>query len=448
MCGSVGPWLPWLLLFAGPSAHLADEALLEPPQIGAVPRELLGNFGAVVDGLADLLGLDEELRGNLLGLRNEEAEACAVLLLLADQALASPNYAAIGKGGHNPTSRLAYRERADLVFLHPVSTERQAAGRSALAADAEALARGKPAEVLLTAALGREVGASPEEVARWKPTLSSLRRLVESELLMPLRALHECDIPAGGPPGETWALVEEVSRQMVEGNLRQWKFQQGSLQLQHLNEDQLRGWFELGLLEHRREGPAGALSYLTREEDDLELAWATKIGGPSHGFDHEGRCLLPLLCNARHRVVLVEDRHLWPHNAAGRCHLRLLHRLGPPRQPVLHLEPLMAEFRAEALPLLEFQLAVLQHAMLKAESLALPLLLGESFDPSDPAWLPEVKGQPFLKPTLEILVLAPSSGIYEASDSLTRKHDWVQLDEEVTEPLQRWLFEPSSFQKL
>ena len=31
---------------AGPSAHLADEALLEPPQIGAVPRELLGNFGA------------------------------------------------------------------------------------------------------------------------------------------------------------------------------------------------------------------------------------------------------------------------------------------------------------------------------------------------------------------------------------------------------------------
>ena len=28
------------------------------------------------------------------------------------------------------------------------------------------------------------------------------------------------------------------------------------------------------------------------EEDGLELFWATKIGGPSHGFDVEGQCFL------------------------------------------------------------------------------------------------------------------------------------------------------------
>lgn len=39
------------------------------------------------------------------------------------------------------------------------------------------------------------------------------------------------------------------------------------------------------------------------EQDELGFFWATKIGGPSHGFDIEGQCLLPLLANARHKVV-------------------------------------------------------------------------------------------------------------------------------------------------
>lgn len=36
-------------------------------------------------------------------------------------------------------------------------------------------------------------------------------------------------------------------------------------------------------------------------------AKATKIGGPSHGFDYETQCILPLLCNARHKVILLSD---------------------------------------------------------------------------------------------------------------------------------------------
>ena len=40
------------------------------------------------------------------------------------------------------------------------------------------------------------------------------------------------------------------------------------------------------------------------------------------------------------------------------------------------------------------------------------------------------------------LVLRPSNGVVEASDYLTNKHDWVQLEEEITPPLRRALYEP------
>ena len=39
-----------------------------------------------------------------------------------------------------------------------------------------------------------------------------------------------------------------------------------------------------------------------RVQGELGFFWATKIGGPSHGFDLEGQCLLPLLANARHKA--------------------------------------------------------------------------------------------------------------------------------------------------
>ena len=46
------------------------------------------------------------------------------------------------------------------------------------------------------------------------------------------------------------------------------------------------------------------------------------------GFDHEGRCLLPLLCNARHRVVLVEDRcSAWVHCWRGFSSVAMIVRM-------------------------------------------------------------------------------------------------------------------------
>ena len=40
------------------------------------------------------------------------------------------------------------------------------------------------------------------------------------------------------------------------------------------------------------------------------------------------------------------------------------------------------------------------------------------------------------------LMLRPSNAVVEASDYLTNKHDWVQLEDEVTPPLRRALYEP------
>ena len=70
--------------------------------------------------------------------------------------------------------------------------------------------------------------------------------------------------------------------------------------------------------------------------------WATKIGGPSHGFDVEAQCgsaaasvvvsrdavlhisprpgHLPLLANARSKVILVSDPS-YPHHPVGRAEL-------------------------------------------------------------------------------------------------------------------------------
>ena len=45
-------------------------------------------------------------------------------------------------------------------------------------------------------------------------------------------------------------------------------------------------------------------------------------------------------------------------------------------------------------------------------------------------------------PVNDRLVLRPSNGVLEASDYLSHKHDWVQLDEEVTAPLHRALYVP------
>merc|ERR550525_1122045 len=103
-------------------------------------------------------------------------------------------------------------------------------------------------------------------------------------------------------------------------------------QLEGLTDRQKALWAEAT----RTEGGDGLVAH----EDapgELGLFWATKIGGPSHGFDIEGQCLLPLLANARHKALLVSDPE-FPDPPAGRAHFRLLWTDAEPSLPVLWLE--------------------------------------------------------------------------------------------------------------
>merc|ERR1712187_213823 len=114
----------------------------------------------------------------------------------------------------------------------------------------------------------------------------------------------------------------------------------------------------------------GALRIHEDEDNELGLFWATKIGGPSHGFDFEGQCLLPLICNARHKVILVSDPG-YPYHPVGRAHFRLLWTKDDNR-PVLWLETVNRDFRAEVDSRF-YGLAVLKHAVAKSNALGIML---------------------------------------------------------------------------
>mmetsp|Transcript_96248 Transcript_96248/g.170941 ORF Transcript_96248/g.170941 Transcript_96248/m.170941 type:complete len:85 (+) Transcript_96248:308-562(+) len=69
-----------------------------------------------------------------------------------------------------------------------------------------------------------------------------------------------------------------------------------------------------------------------------------------------------------------------------------------------------------------------------------------SCDPSLARELHSVTAQfqeaPVIKTVQDRLVLRPSNAVVEASDYLTSKHDWLQMTEELTDPLHRVLYVP------
>jgi len=178
------------------------------------------------------------------------------------------------------------------------------------------------------------------------------------------------------------------------------------------------------------------------EPDELGFFWATKIGGPSHGFDAEGQCVLPLLSNARHKVVLVSDPS-YPHHPVGRAHFRLLWTKDD-GLPVLWLETVNKDFRAsvDARP---WRKAVLQHVVDKSNAMGVML----SCEASLQSMLLDACGgcDGAVRVVQDRLVLRPSNGVVEASDYLSTKHDWVQLVEETTAPLQRAIYVPAEASK-
>ena len=90
-------------------------------------------------------------------------------------------------------------------------------------------------------------------------------------------------------------------------------------------------------------------------------------------------------------------------------------------------------------------MATVYHAMRKAHAMGVPLSM-ERFCQGAAQSILSTKGSSItgrLESVRDALILAPSTGVVEASDTLTAKHDWVQIDEEKTHPLSRVVYFPN-----
>ena len=368
---------------------------------------------------------------------------------LAEQAIhRGIDYRTLGLGWDHPTSRVAYRKAQGVSFNKPASRDRQVASRIAIAslvASIAALPSGAPmaAERLIISEFCSQIGAPAFAT---NATFDGVLAALDNELLLPLRAFNEGITSmyttfngAPVPPGPVKQAVHDLVSATLANRFSEWRYTNpiGARQLEGLSADQIAKWREPTSSTH------GELRVHEDEEGELGFWWATKIGGPSHGFDLEGQCLLPLLCNARHKVILVSDP-AYPHHPSGRAHFRLLwvHGTSPPRA-VLWLETVNSDFEARVntrawLP------AVLLHAASKAAAMGIGLSV-ESFLGRQ---LAEVvtkhlgSGESDVAAVKDRLVLRPSNGVVEASDYLSHKHDWVQMEEEVTQALDRALYTP------
>jgi len=379
-------------------------------------------------------------------------------------------------GFHQSISCEPSRSRAarSRLFLHDVLLE--ALSKESAYGGADLKTR---LEQALVVAFLKEISAPMDLKASAPAVCAALRR----ELLMPLRALNEGQIrrtfqgqplPAAHVAAAVRALTEAVASEV--GGFPAWRYTNpaGLEQLRGLSLAQASYWRHALSVDH-----AAGLRTHEGDESELDFFWATKIGGPSHGFDYEAQCLLPLLCNARHKVILVSDPN-WQDYPCGRCHFRLLwaELPSPPGETVPEpLSPALPSRRSRSVPPLpharsDFVLsqhitcaprlwleglhgdfeavqgglgrnwlpAVLRHAIVKSCQLQVPLLVDLKLIDAVRAVSADVHG--IVCECCERLILRPSNGVVEASDYLSRKHDWVQLNEEVTEPLRRAKFTP------
>lgn len=370
------------------------------------------------------------------------AENLSAMALLSDEATNAPNYAKTMMGWHHPSARSEYRRREHDGVSRYQSEDRQNASQVALVEGLTGVAEAKdPAQAiehLLVKSFVKEIGISDEVAAGWNANAPAVRRALAHEAFVPLRALNETISDMSPDPAltpEVEKAVHAIIQHMVEGDYREWRYDNevSARQLSGMTPEQTEGWKANLNTDYQAKG----LKLSTREEDDVELLWLTKIGGPSHGFDYGGHCLLPLLSNGRTKAILV-DHDDWPHNAAARSYIRVLHT--EDGQPTLYLEPFQRDFphRQRFPDELDNHLyaAVINHAKQKAEALGLELSIGPRY-----GHLVEALGID-AKIVEKPLVLKKSNGVFEASDTLGLGHDFHQQVDMTTPPLQRLQFTP------
>lgn len=428
------------------SVALARQQLQTPAQV----VEAL----AVAFGAAELRASIEEVQGRVPPkMQDKLHQALQNFALLADAVGTMPDYERLrGKMGWNgwssvpgvasnfPTSREAYRQRRYPSRVEQLSAERRRSSVSQLAASLKsALQAPDPVEALekaTTEHLLREIGIPAAETQGWQSTPTAVTKLLDQEGLLPLRAMYQAsagfdhrhvnlnghDPRALDQQGRRF--VVEMTRQVLSGGFEAWRFSQGEEQLACLSPIQLRTYQAPRSLSRRTQS---GRTLRSREERGFGLAWATKIGGPSHGFDMLSQCLLPLLGNARNGAIIV-DEDGWP--GAARSTLRLL----PDHQgkPVLYLEMLQVDFEysnRRASPK-ELRLLILEHAHLAASELGVPLVLAPARE--DLEGLAKALNWSGARQPVR-LILEPSRAVFEASDTLLRSHHEPQLERRIVE---------------
>jgi len=401
---------------------------------------------------------DEEVASSLLKSMVPKAtppKILRALRLLAEQSTRGIDYASLGLGWHHPTSRTEYSRAQHESFRHPRSRQRSEASRTALAHLVEAGRAGdegalSDVESAIVEAFLREVGLGPgspgAEAASKEASFATVLAALEAELLMPLRALNEgqpsMHTTFNGwpvPPDNVATTVSEIMTHVLRGDFSEWRYSNpvGACQLEGLSPLQIAKWAEATSTEYE-----GGVVVHEDSPGELGLFWATKIGGPSHGFDIEGQCLLPLLANARHKVVLVSDP-AWTYHPVGRAHFRLLWTHPPPSRAMLWLESVNRDFLAKVNSR-PWQRMVLLHVVAKADAMCVELSVDTMLQRELEAVVQERSSNGKISIKSDRLLLRPSNGVVEASDYLAGKHDWVQLEDEVTHAHRRCIYTPQS----
>lgn len=437
-----------IVLSPSTSAAMRTDGEISPLASSAVDGLGDGESDVDMDDLDDeaalqvLLGAKELISGLATCVSESEMRG---LRRLADQSVRMGiDYASLGLGWNHPQSRAAYWQGLHPSIVCSQSRLRAEASRKHIVELMRSVVEGGGSVNVgdaIAAAFCKEISAEP--CAKPEAVLAAL----EAELLLPLRALNEDRLSGssmartyrGGdlPQDKIESCIDEITAHVLDGTFSSWRYENpvGLRQLEGLTEEQLELWrepsrthFHHGLVVH--EDAPGELGFF----------WATKIGGPSHGFDVEGQCLLPLLANARHKVVLVSDP-CWPY-PCGRAHFRLLwtaEENDEKPQPVLWLETVNVCFDAQV-DTRSWQTCVLLHVIKKADAMDAFL----SVHPGLGSELHRLVTDPSrVKICSRRLTLRPSNGVIEASDYLG-EHDWLQLEEHTTSALHRAVYAPAS----
>jgi len=384
------------------------------------------------------------------------SETLSAAASLAEQSVTMCiDYARLGQSWKHPHSRGQYRLGSHPSMTCQLSRARAQLSKQRLSQLFLQAAKGQLEwEVAIVRAFMREIGVENQAIIQ-HATFEGVSAALEAELLLPLRSFNEAQQSMHltvylkpVPAAEIREAVQALTAAVVSkpSGFSEWRYTcpRGRRQLEGLSEEQVELWKTATSCQHR----GGALRSHEDEAGELGLFWATKIGGPSHGFDIEGQCHLPLLCNARNKVILLSDPALHP-VSFGRVHFRLLWVRSQQQetlQPRLWLERLNVDFDLEPedvkANMSSWTAAILLHAISKSEAMQVPLSVDLAMlDLLKAISCARQEGQ--VVKSSEVFVLHPSNGVCEASDYLDSRHDWVQLEEEDTPLRHRGLYLPT-----